>query len=62
MDGHFKLKFMSKYALNFGGARWRHGQCARRAIAEAKQRSQRSVIGWVIKIYNLELLRAWMAR
>jgi hypothetical protein len=27
------------------------------AIAEAKQRSQRSVIGWVAKIYYLELLR-----
>jgi hypothetical protein len=33
-------------------------QRARRAIAEAKQRSQRSVIGWVTKIYYLELLRA----
>jgi hypothetical protein len=29
-----------------------------RAIAEAKQRSQKSVIGWVTKIYYLELLRA----
>jgi hypothetical protein len=34
------------------------GQCARCAIAEAKQRSQWSVIGWVTKIYYLELLRA----
>jgi hypothetical protein len=34
-------------------------RCARRAIAEAKQRSQRSVIGWVTKIYYLELLRAF---
>jgi hypothetical protein len=34
------------------------GQCARRAIAEAKGRSQRSVIGWVTTIYYLELLRA----
>jgi hypothetical protein len=34
------------------------GQCARRAIAEAKQRSQWSVIGWVTKIDYLELLRA----
>jgi hypothetical protein len=33
-------------------------QSARRAIAEAKQRSQRPVIGWVTKIYYLELLRA----
>jgi hypothetical protein len=40
------------------GARWSRGQCARRAIAEAKQRSQKSVIGWVTKIYYLELLRA----
>jgi hypothetical protein len=28
------------------------------AIAEAKQRSQRSVLGWVIQTYYLELLRA----
>jgi hypothetical protein len=28
-----------------GGARWPRGQCAQRAIAEAKQRSQSSVIG-----------------
>jgi hypothetical protein len=34
------------------------GQCARRAIAEAKQRSQWSAIGWVTKIYYLELLCA----
>jgi hypothetical protein len=34
------------------------GQCARRAIAGAKQRSQWSVIGWVTKIDYLELLRA----
>jgi hypothetical protein len=39
-------------------ARWLHGQCAWRVIAEAKQRSQWSVIGWVTKIYYLELLRA----
>jgi hypothetical protein len=29
-----------------------------RAIAEAKQRSQRPVTRWVAKIYYLELLRA----
>jgi hypothetical protein len=29
-----------------------------RAIVEAKQRSQRSVLGWVAKIYYLKLLRA----
>jgi hypothetical protein len=40
------------------GARWSSGQCARRAIAEAKHRSQWPVIGWVTKIYYLELLRA----
>jgi hypothetical protein len=34
------------------------GQCARRAIAEAKQSSQRSAIRWVTKIYYLEFLRA----
>jgi hypothetical protein len=38
------------------GARWLRGQCARRAIAEVKQRSQWSVMGWVTKIYYLELL------
>jgi hypothetical protein len=32
-----------------------HGQSAQRAIAEAKQRSQRPVIGRVTKIYYLEL-------
>jgi hypothetical protein len=37
---------------------WPRGQCARRAMAEAKQHSQRSVMGWVTKIYYLELLRA----
>jgi hypothetical protein len=40
------------------GARWPRGWCARRAVAEAKQCSQRSVIGWITKIYYLELLRA----
>jgi hypothetical protein len=34
------------------------GQCARRANVEAKQRSLRSFIGWVTKIYYLELLHA----
>jgi hypothetical protein len=33
-------------------------QWAWRAIAEPKQCSQRPVIGWVTKIYYLELLRA----
>jgi hypothetical protein len=37
---------------------WPRGQCALRAVADAKQRSQWSVIGWVTKIYYLELLRA----
>jgi hypothetical protein len=32
-----------------GGARWSSGQCARRAIAKAKHRSQWPVIGWVTK-------------
>jgi hypothetical protein len=40
------------------GAHWSSGQCARRAIAEAKHRSQWPVLGWVTKIYYLELLRA----
>jgi hypothetical protein len=43
---------------NKKGARWSSGQCARRAIAEAKHRSQWPDIGWVTKIYYLELLRA----
>jgi hypothetical protein len=41
-----------------GGARCPWGQCARRAIAEARQHSQRSVIGWVPKICYLALIRA----
>jgi hypothetical protein len=59
--------FLNRLALTFSlilisssgnwGARWSSGQCARRAIAEAKQRSQWPVIGWVTKIYYLELLR-----
>jgi hypothetical protein len=40
------------------GARWSRGQCVRRAVAEAKHRSQWPVMGWVTKIYYLELLRA----
>jgi hypothetical protein len=43
---------------NIRGARWSSGQCARRAIAEAKHRFQWPVLGWVTKIYYLELLRA----
>jgi hypothetical protein len=39
------------------GARWPRSQCARRAIAEAKQRSQWSAIGSVTKIHY-PLLRA----
>jgi hypothetical protein len=39
-------------------AQWPCGLCARRAIAEPKQCSQRPVIGRVTKIYCLELLRA----
>jgi hypothetical protein len=34
------------------------GQSTRRAIAATKQRFQWSGIGWVTKIYYLELLRA----
>jgi hypothetical protein len=34
------------------------GQSGRRMIAEAKDHSQRPVIGWVTKINYLELLRA----
>jgi hypothetical protein len=35
-------------------ARWPRG----RVITEAKQRSQWAIIGWVTKIYYIELLRA----
>jgi hypothetical protein len=50
--------FISWRSLCVWGARWSSGQCARRAIAEAKHRSQWPVLGWVTKIYYLELLRA----
>jgi hypothetical protein len=40
------------------GARWSRDQSVWRAIAEAKLRSQRAVIGWVTKIYYLDFLRA----
>jgi hypothetical protein len=43
---------------NIRGVRWSRGQCARRAIAKVNQLYQWSVIGWVTKIYYLELLRA----
>jgi hypothetical protein len=33
-------------------------RCVRRAIAEIKQRSQSSVIGWVTKIYYFKASRA----
>jgi hypothetical protein len=39
-------------------ARWPRDRSDRRAITEAEQRSQRSVMGWVTKFYYLELLRA----
>jgi hypothetical protein len=42
-------------------ARWPRS-CARRAIAKVKQRSHKSVIGWVTKNYYIELLRAPRAR
>jgi hypothetical protein len=42
----------------YRGARWSSGHCTRRAIAEAKHRSQWPVLGWVTKIYYLELFRA----
>jgi hypothetical protein len=55
----FLIFILLKYILLYlGGARWPRGQCARRAIAKAKERPQRSVIGLVTKICNLELLRA----
>jgi hypothetical protein len=45
-------------AIECWGARWSSGQCAQRLNAKAKQRSYRSAMGWVTKIYYLELLRA----
>jgi hypothetical protein len=52
----FLCHMMYKYITR--GARWSSGQCARRASAEAKHRSQWPVLGWVTKIYYLELFRA----
>jgi hypothetical protein len=54
----FFIFFILLFTSECCGARWPRVQCTRRAIAEAKQRSQRSVILWVTKIYYLELLRA----
>jgi hypothetical protein len=51
-------KFFNNITVYQRGARWSSGQCARRVIAEAKHRSQWPVLGWVPKIYYLELLRA----
>jgi hypothetical protein len=39
----------NKYVLIGRGPRWHRGQRARGAIAEVKQRPQRSVVGWVTK-------------
>jgi hypothetical protein len=47
--------YIIRYLKEFDGSRC---QCTRCAIAQAKQRSQRLVIGWVTKIYFLDLLRA----
>jgi hypothetical protein len=54
----FHTRIISKMVRIDRGARSPRGQCARRVIAEAKKCSQRSVIGWVTKIYYLQLLRA----
>jgi hypothetical protein len=56
---NFNYNIAHFYNLYFHrGARWSSSQYARRVIAEAKHRSQWPVIGWVTKIYYLELLRA----
>jgi hypothetical protein len=55
---NFAIDFKLLLYLSPRGARWSSGQLARRAIAEAKHRSQRAVLGWVTNIYYLELLRA----
>jgi hypothetical protein len=48
-----RLMMNSSSPIDFGrGARWSSGQCARRAIAEAKQRSQCSAIGWVTNLLS----------
>jgi hypothetical protein len=47
------LHFLSNNSGASGGARGPRDQCARRAIAEAKQRSQWSVMGWVTEILLL---------
>jgi hypothetical protein len=51
-DYHIYNEFILKYYKE------ECGQRARRAIAEAKHRSQWPVLGWVTKMYYLELLRA----
>jgi hypothetical protein len=38
---------------------WPRDQCVRRAIADTKQRSRWSVIGWVTKIYYFGTLSRW---
>jgi hypothetical protein len=51
------LTYIIKYLSNcirwimlfYGGARWTRDHCTRLAIVETKQRSQRSLIGWVTK-------------
>jgi hypothetical protein len=52
------LSFLVYFLLSCRGPQWLRGQCAHRVIAEAKQLSQRAVIGWVTKIYHLELIYA----
>jgi hypothetical protein len=61
-DGAITLLILCLYNISRNTirarARWPRGQYARFAIAEPKQCSQRPVIGWVTKIYYLELLCA----
>jgi hypothetical protein len=58
IKGFYVYNMHKNLLLEIRGDRWSRGQDARRAIAEAKQRSQWSVIGWVNKIYYLKLLHA----
>jgi hypothetical protein len=59
---HIYYLFVGVWQYLEGGARWSRSQCAWHAIAEAKQRSQRSVIGWVTKIYYLNASEGTLSR
>jgi hypothetical protein len=51
----FGIINLEEYSMTFGEAQCQSARCA---IAKAKQSSQRPVMEWMTKIYNLELLHA----